>query len=226
MFNTRLWERPVAVATNRQPIDNKRRIPHQARAAETVAAILEGAAQVLEGGGLAAFTTNAVALRAGVSIGTLYQYFADKNALLRAIAARETDAALAGVARALRGETDATIEGRVRAMVRAIVSAFHGRQRARKAVVQAVLAQGIAVEMMAPVASFLAGASNAPHRGLARLTPEQVFVLSRALMGAVRAAILEEQPFFKSRAFEDELVRMVMSYLAAVSERPASTAPA
>jgi len=39
-----------------------------------MAAILEGAAQILEAGGLAAFTTNAVAERAGVSIGTLYQY--------------------------------------------------------------------------------------------------------------------------------------------------------
>ena len=76
----------------RQPIETKRRIPRQARAEETVAAILEGAAQVLEAGGLAAFTTNAVAERAGVSIGTLYQYFGDKNALIRALAERELGA--------------------------------------------------------------------------------------------------------------------------------------
>jgi len=51
-------------------------------------------------------------------------------------------------------------------------------------------------------------------------------VLSRALMGAIRAAVVEEQPFFKSRAFEDELVRLVLSYLAAVTEaKRASTAP-
>lgn len=205
------------MARIRQPIDNKRRIPHQARAAETVATILEGAAQVLEGGGLAAFTTNAVAQRAGVSIGTLYQYFADKNALLRALAERELTAALAAVAKALRGEIEASAEGRVRAMVRAIVNAFHGRQRARKAVVQAVLAQGIAVEMLAPVAAFIAEAGAEPRRGLAGMTQEQVFVLSRALMGTIRAAVLEEQPFFKSRGFEDELVRLVLSYRAAIS---------
>ena len=70
------------MAASRQAVGIKRRIPRQARAAETVAAIIEGAAQILEAGGLAAFTTNAVAERAGVSIGTLYQYFADKNALL------------------------------------------------------------------------------------------------------------------------------------------------
>ncbi|MBS0546683.1 MAG: helix-turn-helix transcriptional regulator [Proteobacteria bacterium] len=201
-----------------QPIDKKRRKPHQARAAATVAAILEGAAQVLEAGGLAAFTTNAVAERAGVSIGTLYQYFADKNALLRAIAEREMAQALTAVAAALRGESEGTVESRVRAMVRAIVNAFHGRQRARKAVVQAVLAQGLAIEMMAPVASFIAAEGAEPRRGLGQLSREQVFVLSRALMGTIRAAVLEEQPFFKSAAFEDELVRLVLSYLNGVRQ--------
>ncbi len=214
------------MAKTRQSIENKRRIPHQARATETVAAILEGAAQVLDAGGLAGFTTNAVAERAGVSIGTLYQYFADKNALLRAIAEREMGATRAAVAKALRKETEDTAEAAVRAMVHAIVHAFRGRQRARKAVVQAVLAQGLSVEMMGPVAAFIAQAGNEPHRGLARLSREQAFVLSRALMGAIRAAVLEEQPFFKSAAFEDELVRLVLAYLAAVNGRPISTAPA
>lgn len=198
-----------------QPVDIKRRKPRQARAAETVAAILEGAAQVLEAGGLAAFTTNAVAERAGVSIGTLYQYFADKQALLRTLAEREMTRTLAAVATALRGDTGATIEQRVRAMVRAIINAFHGRQRARKAVVQAVLAHGAPIEMLAPIAAFLA--QHEPGPELVRLAPEQRFVLSRALMGAVRAAVLEEQPFFKSRAFEDELVRLVLAYLQAVT---------
>jgi AcrR family transcriptional regulator len=206
------------VAKSRQPVENKRRIPHQTRATETVATILEGAAQVLENGGLAAFTTNAVADRAGVSIGTLYQYFADKNALLRAIAEREMGTTLAAVAKALRRETRDTAEASVRAMVRAIVHAFHGRQRARKAVVQAILAQGLSVEMMVPVAAFLARSGDHERPGLARLTPEQIFVLSRSLMGTIRAAVLEEQPFFKSVAFEDELVRLVLSYLDGVRQ--------
>lgn len=200
----------------KQTFENKRRIPHQARAAETVAAILEGAAQVLEAGGQAGFTTNAVAERAGVSIGTLYQYFADKNALLRTLAEREMATTLAAVGKALRGEADVTAEGRVRAMVRAMVNAFHGRQRARKAVIQAVLAQGMTVEMIGPIAAFIAQTGSEPHRGLGRLSPEQVFVLSRSLMGAMRAAVLEEQPFIRSPAFEDELVRLVLSYLAAI----------
>jgi AcrR family transcriptional regulator len=187
-----------------------------------VSAILEGAAQILEAGGLAGFTTNAVAGRAGVSIGTLYQYFSDKDALLRALAERQMKLTIAEVARALRDEGEASIEQRVRAVVRAVINAFHGRQRARKAVVQAVLAQGTAIEMAAPVAAFFAEAGNMPPRGLARLTHEQRFVLSRSLMGTIRAAVLEEAPFFRSRSFEDELVRLVLSYVGSAS-RPMTT---
>jgi len=210
------------MATRAQPIERKRRIPRQARAEETVAAILEAAAQVLEAGGLDAFNTNAVAERAGVSVGTLYQYFADKGAILKAVAQRELQAALADVSQAFRGEIDPTIEGRVRGIVRAMVHAFHGRQRARKAVLQAVLMQGTASELLAPVASFIAAAGAQVGQGeqhvFANLNGEQIFVLSRALMGTVRAAVLEERPFLRSPSFEDELVRLVMAYLAAITE--------
>jgi len=212
------------VAARRQPIENKRRIPRQARAAETVAAILEGAAQVLEAGGLAAFTTNAVAERAGVSIGTLYQYFANKNALLLALAQQEMEGTLAEVGRALRGESDPSMEGRVRAMVRAVINAFRGRARARKAVVQAILAQGSGIELMAPVAAFIAAAGaevgSGPLAVLPALSREQVFVMSRATLGAIRAAVLEEQPFLRSRAFEEEIVRLAVAYLSAITADP------
>ena len=205
------------MATHRQPLGAKRRIPRQARAGTTVAAILEASAQILETSGLAAFTTNAVAERAGVSIGTLYQYFGDKNAILLQLARQEFDRALADVGRALQGDADPSVEGRVRAMVRAMVNAFQGRQRARKAVLQVILAQGLGAEMMAPIAAFISRTGQQVGRGpkpvLAALTPEQTFVLSRSLMGAIRAAVLEEQPFLKSRAFEDEVVRLVMAYL-------------
>jgi AcrR family transcriptional regulator len=205
---------------HRQAPEIKRRIPRQARAAQTAAAILEGAAQILEAGGLAAFTTNAVAERAGVSIGTLYQYFTDKNAILLALAKREMQAALADVARALQGEFDPAPEARVRAMVRVLVNAFHGRQRARKAVMQAILAQGAVEDLMAPVAAFItnqgARVGQAREAFFGPLTTVQVFVLSRSMMGAIRSAVLEEQAFFRSRDFEDEVVRLIVAYLRAI----------
>lgn len=59
-----------------------RRKPRQARSTELVAAILEAAVQVLAAEGAGRFTTARVAERAGVSVGSLYQYFPNKAALL------------------------------------------------------------------------------------------------------------------------------------------------
>lgn len=67
-----------------------RKQPRQARAQHTVNAIIEASARILEEQGHGGFTTNAVAELAGASIGTLYQYFPDKDALLGALIARET----------------------------------------------------------------------------------------------------------------------------------------
>jgi AcrR family transcriptional regulator len=207
----------------KQAFEIKRRIPRQARAGETVALILEATAQVLEAGGLPAFTTNAVAERAGVSIGTLYQYFADKNEILLALARQQMTAGLAEVGRALQGEGDPSVEGRVRAMVRAMVGGFRGRLRARRAVTQAITAQGLGIEMMGPIAAFIAAARTQTGAGpqplIAALSPEQVFVLSRALIATIRHAVMEEQPFLRSPAFEDEVVRLVVAYLAAIAEK-------
>ena len=66
-----------------------RKAPRQTRSAHTVDAILEAAALVLEADGLEGFNTNAVARRAGASIGTLYQYFPGKDALTLALLQRE-----------------------------------------------------------------------------------------------------------------------------------------
>ena len=66
-----------------------------------MASILEAAAQVLETGGLEGFNTNAVARRAGVSIGSLYQYFPTKDALTIALIRREDERFRAEAMRAL-----------------------------------------------------------------------------------------------------------------------------
>jgi AcrR family transcriptional regulator len=60
----------------------RRRNPRQERSRATVEAILEAAAQVFERHGYAAGTTNRIAERAGVSIGSLYQYFPNKGAIV------------------------------------------------------------------------------------------------------------------------------------------------
>lgn len=72
---------------------SQRKIPQQARSHALVEAILDAAAQILQKHGRRAATTNAIAGRAGVSIGSLYQYFPNGEAIVVALAERE---ALAG----------------------------------------------------------------------------------------------------------------------------------
>ena len=72
----------------------RRRRAKQVRSQASVGAVLEAAAQVLLHEGYAAATTNRIAARAGVSIGTLYQYFGDKEAVFAALIEREV--AIAG----------------------------------------------------------------------------------------------------------------------------------
>jgi AcrR family transcriptional regulator len=64
----------------------------QPRARLTVERIVEAAARLIEERGLTGYNTNAVAARAGISIGSLYQYFPDKDAIMIALARRETAA--------------------------------------------------------------------------------------------------------------------------------------
>lgn len=65
-----------------ETLPDPRKRPHQARSVATFEAILEAAARILESLGFAGFNTNAVAELAGVSIGSLYQYFPSKDALI------------------------------------------------------------------------------------------------------------------------------------------------
>ncbi|WP_241076529.1 TetR family transcriptional regulator [Achromobacter xylosoxidans] len=77
------------MTTRRSTRLSERKQPQQARSAELVAAILQAGAQVLAKEGAARFTTARVAEKAGVSIGSLYQYFPNKAAILYRLQTQE-----------------------------------------------------------------------------------------------------------------------------------------
>ncbi len=99
-----------------------RKSPNQQRSRRTVEAVLEAAAQVLEAGGLARFTTNAVAERAGVSIGSLYQYFPGKDAIMAALIRREAARFDTALDQAIRVTADQPLEPAIEALIAVAVA--------------------------------------------------------------------------------------------------------
>jgi AcrR family transcriptional regulator len=80
-----------------------RRKPSQARSQRSVDAIVEASAQVLERHGYHSATTNRIAARAGVSVGTLYQYFDNKDQIFDLLIEREAASYLAALETSLAG---------------------------------------------------------------------------------------------------------------------------
>lgn len=80
-----------------------RKRPTQARARATVEVILEAAAHILEVDGIATLNTNSIAERAGVSIGSLYQYFPSKEAIFTELIRRNKMKLLAGLSASMNG---------------------------------------------------------------------------------------------------------------------------
>jgi len=81
----------------RKTAKRPRRKAKQERSRRTVADILEAAARVLQRRGYAAATTNRIAEAAGVSVGTLYEYFADKEAVFDALIQQQIGAIVAAI---------------------------------------------------------------------------------------------------------------------------------
>jgi len=77
------------IVLNKTNPTTPRKEPAQARSKALVDAIIEATARVLIAGGLEALNTNEVAAVAGVSVGSLYQYFPSKEALLASLIERE-----------------------------------------------------------------------------------------------------------------------------------------
>jgi AcrR family transcriptional regulator len=98
---------------------NPRKTPRQERSAVTCAAILEAAARILETSGSQGLTTNHVAALAGVSVGTLYQYFPAKEAILAALVRQMRQDMLADFTAAAREAEGKDLAHAVDAMVAA-----------------------------------------------------------------------------------------------------------
>jgi AcrR family transcriptional regulator len=197
-----------------------RRTPTQARARATVEAVFEATARIIEREGVAALSTNLIAERAGVSVGTLYEYFPNKEAVLIAMARRRLAEDEQHVRQALADAIEDPEVPLVRIAIRRLVALHRERPKVRRAIMAVHLANGLSGEHAKPVQDVtellvargarLAGTASAP------LAPASLFVATRAVIGVIRAAFEERSPLVGSPQLEDELVRLVEAYLPAL----------
>lgn len=194
-----------------------RKAPVQGRAQHTVRMIYQATAQIIENEGLAALSTNKIARVAGFSVGTLYQYFPSKEAVLQAMIADERQrvmdemrAVLLDVAAGRQEPLDG-----LRLRIRALIQAFGLGNSLNRAIIKlawqmdhvdtVAQAQREGAEHVAIAWAQV----QAREPGLRAPTPALLFVATRAVIGTIRAASLENSPLLGTQAFEDELVRMV-----------------
>jgi AcrR family transcriptional regulator len=179
--------------------------------------IFETAARILEEEGLERLNTNRLAERSGFSVGTIYQYFANKQAIIQALVRNEQEKMLEEIRKSLiTGATETTRKDgspRVRAVVRSLLRAFGGRQRARKILVELALQTGQHQLLEHPVATLTAlltsGSVVSDQGGAFTLTEMDAFVLTQAVAGAIRAALAHDTRLLKKIAFEDALVALI-----------------
>jgi AcrR family transcriptional regulator len=196
----------------------ERKRPQQARAQETVRAILEATVQILDREGLDAATTTRVAEVAGVSIGSLYQYFSHRDEILRALQVREFDRTLALMERIL---ADSNIDDDPIATVRAVLRGI-GELYSNSTGLHRVLAiEGLRVAKAERVHAFdlrviqlvrhFLTATNAP---IARRNVDAAaFVVYQSVRATMLAHLLERPPGLDSESLIDELTHLVTSYL-------------
>jgi AcrR family transcriptional regulator len=102
----------------RNPVISARKRPRQERSAQLVADVLEAAVRVLVRDGAQRFTTARVAEEAGVSVGSLYQYFPNKEAILFRLQSDEWDQTGA-LLESILARSNEPAQDRLRSMVRA-----------------------------------------------------------------------------------------------------------
>jgi AcrR family transcriptional regulator len=193
-----------------------RKTPRQARSRATVEAILDAGAQLLGRRGWAKFTTNEVAEAAGVSIGTLYQYFPNKFALIDAITRRHFDDVLA-VLRTMDDDAMSPTE-RVEALVHGMITihsvnpALHGvllEEAPGSAALQSAH-DAFEAEYLRRYQALVAPAGRRRHQASDRTAAQ---VLSAAVAGVIHDAARRET--LATPVLKQEIVALVSGYLLA-----------
>ncbi len=201
----------------------RRRAPRQERAAATVDALLQASAELLVKRGYERMTTNHIAQRAGVSIGSLYQYFASKDALLAELIERHfttvQDYLASAVAKlaATQLEREVDIAEHVSRLIRTLIAIEQVDAELHHAIVSKLPRVGdfaIVDTFAERFEAQVAGVLDALPQHLRPISPTLSAQLTvRAVSGVVQSTLRRDPSQLKDPTFESELVALVQRYL-------------
>jgi AcrR family transcriptional regulator len=208
---------------------NARKEPRQARSTMTVEAILEATIQVLLADGTARLTTTSVANRAGVSVGTLYQYYPNKQSLFFAVNENYLDMLARRVEAACRDQHGKPYAEMAAALVETYVKVKTERRDMTRVLYLAAGEINVAgpVEMMtrrieAASEAMFATASDGPFENLATLN----LTILNVLFGTVRSFFDRNMSDLLEYEFSGQIVWMFCAYLGSAKMRSVGSSTA
>ena len=193
-----------------------RRQPKQRRALETVDAVLDAVLRILKREGAAAVTTNRIAEVAGVSIGSLYQYFPDKRAIFHALHGRHIEQVDQLIERTLVAHASSALEELVKALMEAMIEIHEGAPE----LYQALMAelphdsggqQAFAVRLHG--AFLLAISSRAKELKKGRDPDRLAFVVTHMIESLSHGVLFRRPPGLSLVDAKAESMRAVLAYL-------------
>ena len=196
---------------------NPRKEPRQARSRATVDAILTATARVLVEEGYDKATTNTIARRAGVSIGSLYQYFPNKEALVTALCERHMHETM----RILMGEIETLQDAPLPEAIRRLIKVLLRIHAVEPELHRVLIEQVPRLSGFEPVTQIDRVLVDVIRTNLSKrrekLRPRDldlaVFILVHGVQGVTHAAVLDRPDALHDEALASEVTDLILRYL-------------
>lgn len=199
------------------PRNISRRTPTQERARSSVVAILEATARILEeNDSREPPSTNRIAKRAGVSVGTLYQYFDSREAILRALCRQHSEEMRGLLLQHVVALGTAPVREAVPAFVEALAAAHAVAPRLHLALVREMLADGgeLLAEVQDPARALVLAFLVARHDEIRpRDLPAAATLLTLTVESAIHGQLLDDPRRLSDLGWRRELVDLLLRYL-------------
>jgi AcrR family transcriptional regulator len=201
----------------RRALKQPRNQPQQPRSRATVALILDAAIRVLDREGFDALTTSRAAEVAGVSVGTLYQYFAHREAIISALQDRELERAGAMLERVLGSAHALSHQELARTLVQELLALY----RAAPALHRVLAAHGLSFSTPERVLAFDARSVAVLRAFLGLMGPRirprnleaAAFVIYQSVRATMLSYLLASPAGVDDAQLLEELTQLIVRYL-------------